>query len=167
MGKQKGIERVIRSGRLTAQEIARDRELRGKVMAEFPPMPRRATSDALTEALRRAIRSSKITVYEIAKRAGVSQIVISRFLSGERDIRMATADKLAEVLGLELTVRPYQQLPAGSRRWLLPRVRRSRERGSRVLVILAERGVGASVECPLPGRGLSPDFSEAPGEGNL
>jgi len=28
--------------------------------------------------------------------------VISRFLSGERDIRMATADKLAGILGLKL-----------------------------------------------------------------
>lgn len=31
-----------------------------------------------------------------------SQARIPRFLSGERDIRMATADKLAEVLGLKL-----------------------------------------------------------------
>ena len=45
-----------------------------------------------------------MTMYEIAKRAGVSQIVISRFLSGERDIRVATADKLAEVLGLKLVI---------------------------------------------------------------
>jgi hypothetical protein len=32
----------------------------------------------------------------------VAQIVVARFLSGERDIRMATADKLAETLGLKL-----------------------------------------------------------------
>ena len=43
-----------------------------------------------------------MTVYQIAKGAHVSQIIISRFLSGERDIRMATADKLANALGLEL-----------------------------------------------------------------
>ena len=41
-------------------------------------------------------------MYQIAQDAGVSQIVLSRFLSGERDIRMATADKLAEALGLKL-----------------------------------------------------------------
>jgi plasmid maintenance system antidote protein VapI len=41
-------------------------------------------------------------MYQIAQAAGVSQIVISRFISGERDIRMATADKLAEALGLTL-----------------------------------------------------------------
>ena len=44
-------------------------------------------------------------MYQIAKRARVSQIIISRFLSGERDIRMATADKLANALGLERVVR--------------------------------------------------------------
>jgi hypothetical protein len=38
----------------------------------------------------------------IGKRVGVSQIVVSRFLSGERDIRMATADELADALGLRL-----------------------------------------------------------------
>jgi plasmid maintenance system antidote protein VapI len=36
----------------------------------------------------------------------VSQIVVSRFLSGQRDIRMETADRLAEVLGLKLASGP-------------------------------------------------------------
>jgi DNA-binding LacI/PurR family transcriptional regulator len=48
---------------------------------------------------------ASITVYEIAKQARVSQIILSRFLSGERDIRMATADKLARVLALILIKR--------------------------------------------------------------
>ena len=43
-----------------------------------------------------------MTAYEIGRRAGVSPIVISRFVSGERDLRMATADRLAAVLGLRL-----------------------------------------------------------------
>jgi len=41
-------------------------------------------------------------VDQIAQAAVVSQIVVSRFVSGERDIRMAMADKLAEALGLQL-----------------------------------------------------------------
>jgi plasmid maintenance system antidote protein VapI len=32
--------------------------------------------------------------------AGISPIVVSRFLSGERDIRLATADRLAKALGI-------------------------------------------------------------------
>jgi len=52
--------------------------------------------------LREAIHTSGKSVYQIAKADDVSQIVVSRFLSGERDIRMETADRLAEVLGLKL-----------------------------------------------------------------
>ena len=101
MGK-KDVERILRSKVLSGEEIARDREIRRKIQGEFPPKPRRAVPDSLSEGLKRSIQASDLTVYEIAKRAGVSQIVISRFLSGERDIRMATADKLAEVLDLKL-----------------------------------------------------------------
>lgn len=101
MGK-KDIERVMRSGRLSPEEVVEDRELRKRIQQEFPPKPRRPIPDSISEALKSAVRGSDMTVYEIAKRARISQIVISRFLSGERDIRMATADKLAEVLGLRL-----------------------------------------------------------------
>jgi transcriptional regulator with XRE-family HTH domain len=41
-------------------------------------------------------------MHQIARDAGVSQIVVSQFPSGERDIRVATADKMAEALGLKL-----------------------------------------------------------------
>jgi plasmid maintenance system antidote protein VapI len=34
------------------------------------------------------------------KDTGISRIVISRFLSGQRDIRLATADRLARALGI-------------------------------------------------------------------
>jgi DNA-binding phage protein len=99
----KEIERVFRGRRLSADELARDQEIRRKGQAEFPPA---AASDAtpgrLTQALRDALRSSGESMYQIAQEAGVSQIVVSRFLSGERDIRMATADRLAQALGLEL-----------------------------------------------------------------
>lgn len=99
----KKIERVFRKGRLSAEEVARDEEIRRKVQAEFPPAaPSSSVSGRLSEALRQALRSSDKSMYQIAQDAGVSQIVVSRFLSGERDIRMATADKLAEALGLAL-----------------------------------------------------------------
>ncbi|MGO8753087.1 MAG: helix-turn-helix domain-containing protein [Thermoguttaceae bacterium] len=98
----KKLERVVRTRKLTAEEIARDREIREKVEKEFPPAPFRPDSrpHPLSEALKRAIRQSDKSVYQIAKEADVSPIVISRFLSGERDIRLATADRLAETLGL-------------------------------------------------------------------
>jgi transcriptional regulator with XRE-family HTH domain len=48
------------------------------------------------------MKQSSKTSYQLAKDAGVSQIMVSRFLSGKRDIRLVTADKLAQVLGLKL-----------------------------------------------------------------
>jgi DNA-binding phage protein len=99
----KKIERVFREGRLSADEVARDEEVRRKVQAEFPPAaPRGNAAGRLSQALRDALRASDKSMYQIAQDAGVSQIVVSRFVSGERDIRMATADKLAEALGLKL-----------------------------------------------------------------
>ena len=103
MGKNE-IERLTRAGSRSREEAARDREIRKKIQSEFPPKPRRTIPNSIGDALKRSIRGSDMTMYEIAKRAGVSQIVISRFLSGERDIRVATADKLAEVLGLKLVI---------------------------------------------------------------
>ena len=104
MSNERKIERVMRSRRLTAEEAARDDEIRRKVEAEFPPgrSSPRVGAGSLSNALRGAIRNSDQSVYQIAKAANVSQIVVSRFLSGERDIRMETADRLAEVLGLKL-----------------------------------------------------------------
>lgn len=100
----KKIERVFRKRHLTPEEIAQDKETRRKVAEEFRPAVRSASvgNGNLSVSLKDAIRASNKSMYQIAQDAGVSQIVVSRFLSGERDIRMATADKLAEVLGLKV-----------------------------------------------------------------
>lgn len=102
----KQFEREFRKRKLTPEEVARDADVRRKVTGEFPRAGPNASKapQSLSEALKQAIRDSDDTEYQIAQRAGVSQIVISRFLSGERDIRMATADKLANSLGLRLGV---------------------------------------------------------------
>jgi transcriptional regulator with XRE-family HTH domain len=104
MNEKKEVRRVFRTRRLTAEEVAKDAEIRQRVEKEFPPaLPSsRAGTGTLSRALQEAIRRSDKSVYQIAKAANVSQIVVSRFLSGERDIRMETADRLAEVLGLKL-----------------------------------------------------------------
>lgn len=46
------------------------------------------------------MQSSFKTVYQICKEAGVSQIVLTQLLSGERDMRLAMADRLAKALRL-------------------------------------------------------------------
>ena len=59
----------------------------------------------INEQLRKAIEKRDESYYALAKRAGVDAVVISRFVCGERDLRLETAAKLAAALGLELTVK--------------------------------------------------------------
>jgi transcriptional regulator with XRE-family HTH domain len=56
----------------------------------------------ISEQLKKAAESSGLTPYKLAKDSGVALQMLTRFLSGEREIRMSTADKLCETLGLEL-----------------------------------------------------------------
>lgn len=98
---RKTFKRVVRDRHLTPAEIDADDEHRRQVMQEFPPVrPAGPQAGAISDALRAAIEASPKSVYQICKEAGISQIVVSRFLSGQRDIRLATADRLAKALGV-------------------------------------------------------------------
>jgi hypothetical protein len=55
----------------------------------------------IIDQLRGAICSAP-TVHSVAVASGVAHPILLRFLSGERDIRLATAAKLADYFGLEL-----------------------------------------------------------------
>jgi len=95
-------KRVIRTTKLTPAQAARDEKLRRRIEAEFPPLIRTPLSTSLTSALKKALKQCRKSRYQIAKESGISPILLSRFLSGQRDIRLATADRLASVLGLKL-----------------------------------------------------------------
>lgn len=56
----------------------------------------------INEQLRKAIEKSGESFYALAKRSGVNAVVISRFASKERDLRLETAAKIAAALGLTL-----------------------------------------------------------------
>lgn len=56
----------------------------------------------LTATIRQAIRDDERSTYAIAKAAGVAFAQVSRFLSGQRDITLSTADKLVSVLNLTI-----------------------------------------------------------------
>ncbi len=56
----------------------------------------------LTGQLKEIIASRELTAYAVGQASEVDTAVIARFLSGERDIRMETADKIAAALGLRL-----------------------------------------------------------------
>jgi hypothetical protein len=99
-------KRVIRTRHLSSEEVARDEEIRRKVQEEFPPARPMSppAPDSISETLKQAIKQSGQPVSRISRDAGVSQTMVSQFLAGQRDIRMAAADRLASVLGLKLTV---------------------------------------------------------------
>ena len=56
----------------------------------------------LADRLRSAVLSSKQTRYAIALGAGIDHAVLRRFMNKERDIKLKTAESLAEYLDLEL-----------------------------------------------------------------
>lgn len=102
------IERVYRDRKLTDEEAAKYTELRRRIEEEFPPLePRpRIVDGPFSQTLRRAILESGRSVEEIGREAGLPPALIERYLSGEQDLRMETADRLAQTLGLHLAVVP-------------------------------------------------------------
>jgi plasmid maintenance system antidote protein VapI len=58
---------------------------------------------SLTEQLLDAIDNSGVTLYRVAKDAGISYAIIERFTKRERGITLETADKLAAYFGMKLT----------------------------------------------------------------
>ena len=60
---------------------------------------------SLSEVLRRAIRGGGLTFQALAEATGVERGSISRFVRGERSLRLDMADRLAAYLGLELRPR--------------------------------------------------------------
>ena len=64
---------------------------------------------SITEQLKEAIRNYG-SQYAVARDSGVSQPSIQRFMVGERDLYLATADKLCEFFGMHLT-RPKRKRP--------------------------------------------------------
>jgi transcriptional regulator with XRE-family HTH domain len=60
----------------------------------------------MTKAIAAAVKASDQTPYAIAKGAGVARSQLSRLLSGERGLNTDTIERLADYLGLEITIEP-------------------------------------------------------------
>lgn len=58
----------------------------------------------LSDQIRKAINNSGMTRYAISKATGVGQDVLSRFMSRERGMELATLDRLADFLDLNIVV---------------------------------------------------------------
>ena len=63
----------------------------------------------LPDGLRQALTNSGKTSYQLKAETGVNHGVILRFMKGERDIRLETAEKLAAAVGLTVNVPPAEE----------------------------------------------------------
>jgi carbon storage regulator CsrA len=55
---------------------------------------------SIADSIKQEICERNITAYALGKMTGVSAVTIQRFLTGERGLTLATAEKLARTLGL-------------------------------------------------------------------
>src|SRR3954447_8621695 len=62
----------------------------------------RAAQGSLSNRLREIIRARGMTAYGLARDADLDPGIVQRFLTGRRDIRLETADRLVAALGLKL-----------------------------------------------------------------
>jgi transcriptional regulator with XRE-family HTH domain len=73
----------------------------------------------LSDQIRAAISASGTTRYALAKQVGIPESALSRFMAGKQGLTLATLDKLADVLGLEIITtvqRAQRPAPTGRKR---------------------------------------------------
>ncbi len=70
----------------------------------------------LSEQLDKAIRDSRLSLYAVAKGAGVDYATLYRFMTADRDMRLSTASAVCEFLGLRLTRPGRVEAPPDRRR---------------------------------------------------
>jgi len=59
----------------------------------------------MSDAVRRAIENAGVTRYRICRAAGIDKASISRFMAGKTGLTLASLDRLADVLGLDVVAR--------------------------------------------------------------
>src|SRR5437016_2819747 len=75
-------------------------------------MPGSSAKATLADQLRQAIHRSNLSFHELGRRAHVDPAQLSRFVAAGRDLTVAVASRLSEVLGLELVQsRSIRQAP--------------------------------------------------------
>lgn len=60
------------------------------------------TRRSFAELIRATTQARGLTAYALARDSGVNSAVVGRFLKGERDVTLTTAEKLCRALRLEL-----------------------------------------------------------------
>jgi len=67
---------------------------------------RASPAPVASEVVREAIRASALPIRELSRRTGVEASALSRFMSGQVGISLATFEKLAPELGLRVVQLP-------------------------------------------------------------
>ncbi len=96
---------------MSKKKKPRNRPRRGKAAeVERPGRPDESIADTLRryllhviEGRDRHVGAEPVSVNYMAKVTGVSQSVLHHFLTGQRDIRLETAARLAKAVGMWLT----------------------------------------------------------------
>jgi len=98
---------------LTTAERQRLERHREEIARELPKMATRdqmrkeAREEAtLSGQLRRAVHASELSLSVVADQAGITPLVLDEFLTGERTLRSDVMDRLAHVLGCQLSPAP-------------------------------------------------------------
>jgi transcriptional regulator with XRE-family HTH domain len=60
----------------------------------------------LSDQVRDAVNGSGLSRYRICREIGLNQGTLSRFMSGKSGLSLESLDRLGELLGLELTIKP-------------------------------------------------------------
>lgn len=68
-------------------------------------------SPSISGALKLAVQAAGMSAYDLSKKSGVSQSVLSRWMTGKRDITLVTADKIASGLGLDCRMSRPKKTP--------------------------------------------------------
>jgi predicted XRE-type DNA-binding protein len=63
----------------------------------------------LSEQIRNAVNASGMSRYAIAKALGIAESTMSRFMNGKGGLSMDFIDRLAELLGMHIVVRPTKK----------------------------------------------------------
>jgi len=65
--------------------------------------------ETLSSQFRAARRAQNVTLKTLAQKSGVHWVTLSRFENGHGDLGVRKLNRVAQALGLELTVRPAKQ----------------------------------------------------------
>jgi len=91
------------------EDMAKEESGLDQLVAELNEIPivdqllGRAEFPMLAKQLLDAIKNSGESIHAIANAADIQQASLQRFVSGERDIRLDTASRLADYFGMHLT----------------------------------------------------------------